>query len=436
MAIECRMETVRLVHRGSRIMSPLIPSILGLAVLVLAACSTAAPSATPTAPSEVGWGDGPGTVLPSGTLQLFPSAQPSPDWTLVEAPGWAYVPGFSLRLPPGWELHELQGIYSYVGEVVGDNVRLEFDYGAHSWTLDPAEDPERVYAVAYEGIGGVEAKLVIPTGDSGGYTGIYFENLGGQSFNLVGEDLTPEQQQTAFAIFRSIRSLGQSGSTKDPYDVTLEGPGVIRHDWDHAPLINGVRKIIQGTRVDGVCVYTYRMFRGPNDPPKIRRTLASNPDTCEELVEEGTLAYPAGNEPEDAAMESVTAVPRDQVTSLGVELVAIDSHWDNNSIALWWEGIEIEVSHWIMERSTDADGPWEVVTIRTPSELLPEDDPLKYARVWDSKLPPGHHYYYRLFACTNEGRTGYSNVVEATVPDFMPGLVPPIKERVKLTAPC
>ena len=75
-----------------------------------------------------------------------------------------------------------------------------------------------------------------------------------------------------------------------------------------------------------------------------------------------------------------------------------------------------------MERSTDADGPWEVVTIRTPSELLPEDDPLKYARVWDSKLPPGHHYYYRLFACTNEGRTGYSNVLEATVPDFMPWL--------------
>ena len=98
-----------------------------------------------------------------------------------------------------------------------------------------------------------------PTGDSGGYTGIYFENLGGQSFNLLGQDLTPEQQQTAFAIFRSIRSLGQSGSTKDPDEVTLEGPSVIRHDWDHAPLINGVRKIIQGTRVDGVCVYTYRM---------------------------------------------------------------------------------------------------------------------------------------------------------------------------------
>ena len=88
-----------------------------------------------------------GKVMSDGSLRPLLLAQPSPDWTLVEAPGWAYVPGFSLRLPPGWELNELQGIYSYVGEVVGDNVRLEFDYGAHSWTLDPAEDPERVYAV-------------------------------------------------------------------------------------------------------------------------------------------------------------------------------------------------------------------------------------------------------------------------------------------------
>ena len=45
------METVRLVHRESRIMSPLIPSILGLAVLVLAACSTVTPSATQQIPS-------------------------------------------------------------------------------------------------------------------------------------------------------------------------------------------------------------------------------------------------------------------------------------------------------------------------------------------------------------------------------------------------
>ena len=34
------------------------------------------------------------------------------DWTLIEAYGWPG--GFSLRLPEGWQLNELQGIDSYV----------------------------------------------------------------------------------------------------------------------------------------------------------------------------------------------------------------------------------------------------------------------------------------------------------------------------------
>ena len=68
----------------------------------------------------------------------------------------------------------------------------------------------------YDTIGGVEAKLVTPTDESGGITGVYFKHLGGPKLTMWGEDLTPAQQQVAFAIFRSIRSLGQSGSTKDP----------------------------------------------------------------------------------------------------------------------------------------------------------------------------------------------------------------------------
>ena len=148
-------------------------------------------------------------VFLNEAVQPFPSTQPPPDWRLVEAPGWESVPGFSLRLPAGWELNELQGIDSYVGEVVGDGVRLTFDYGAYSSSLSLGDDPEHTYAVTYEDIGGVEAKLVMPTGDSDGYTGVYFESLGGPKLNLVGKDLTPEQQETAFAIFRSIRVLGQ-----------------------------------------------------------------------------------------------------------------------------------------------------------------------------------------------------------------------------------
>ena len=41
-----------------------------------------------------------------------------------------------------------------------------------------------------------------------GYTGVYFADLGGLGLTLVGEDLTTGQQETAFAVFGSIRRLG------------------------------------------------------------------------------------------------------------------------------------------------------------------------------------------------------------------------------------
>lgn len=128
-------------------------------------------------------------------------------WNEVQAPGWPSQPGFALKLPPGWELQERQGIDSYVGEIVGDGVRLTFDYGAYSWDLDPVDDPEHEYNVSHEEIGGVSAKLVWPKGSSQGFTGVYFSTLGGPELNIYGKDLTQEQQRTALAIFRSVRNL-------------------------------------------------------------------------------------------------------------------------------------------------------------------------------------------------------------------------------------
>ena len=148
-------------------------------------------------------------VVPNEALQSFGNAQTQPDWRKVEVPGWPSQRGFSLRMPPGWELNELRGIDSYVGEVVGDGVRLVFDYGGFSWGLDPPDDQEHNYVVAYQNIGGVAAKLLIPIDASSGYIGVYFNKLSSSSLNLVGKDLTTEQQQTAMAIFRSIRFLGQ-----------------------------------------------------------------------------------------------------------------------------------------------------------------------------------------------------------------------------------
>ena len=140
---------------------------------------------------------------------LTPVFQPeiTEGWKEVEAPGYPSQPGFALKLPEGWELRDLQGIDSYVGEIVGDSVRLYSDYGFYSWNLNPDDDPEDEYNVTHEEIGEVEAKFIWPKGSSEGFTGVYFSSLGGPALNIYGEDLTQVQQRTAFAIFRSVRSL-------------------------------------------------------------------------------------------------------------------------------------------------------------------------------------------------------------------------------------
>ncbi len=149
-----------------------------------------------------------GEEVSVSTDRLYQDAGPSSDWREVEVLGWPSQAGFSLRLPPGWELNELQGVDSYVGELVGDGVWLTFDYGEFTSSLDPADAPDNAYAVNYWYNGGVAAKLLISLTPGAGYTGIYFSNLGGSRLNLFGEGLTVEQQRTAVGVFKSIRLLG------------------------------------------------------------------------------------------------------------------------------------------------------------------------------------------------------------------------------------
>ena len=151
------------------------------------------------------------------------SVQPAPDWRVVGAPGRPSQPGLSLQLPPGWELNELQGIDSHVGEVTGDGARLAFDYSVFPWSLDQVGYPAHTYIVAYQRVGGFDATLFISTTPGEGFTGVYFPDLGGLSFHLVGEDLTPEQQEIAIAIFRSIRLPGNEGG--DAGDAGTHKPG-------------------------------------------------------------------------------------------------------------------------------------------------------------------------------------------------------------------
>ena len=192
-------------------------------------------------------GDGKRIQLPQAIEQAL-AAQPSPDWTLVEAPGLADQPGFSLRLPTGWELRETRPLDSYVGELVGHGVELRFDYGRFSAMLNPDSRPETIYVLVYEDIGGYEAKLVIPLDPSGGLTGVHFRAIDGLRLTIVGKDLTPEQQRTAFAIFRSIRSANRaadepSASKSNPRLVIRRGPmSVIHEGIDYEAVAGPIRE--------------------------------------------------------------------------------------------------------------------------------------------------------------------------------------------------
>ena len=173
--------------------------LIGVTLLLAAtaACGgqpTTDPTATPA-------------VTPTSTVVA--SSDVPTDWHLVGVP--IGQPRFSLWLPPGWQLNELQGIDSLVGEIVGDDMLLGFDFG---WYSNPLADEDYpLHIVTYEDIGGRRAKLVQPSEGMAGSVGVYFEdfdNLGEASFavdrlTIVGRGLSKEQQETAFTVFRSIR---------------------------------------------------------------------------------------------------------------------------------------------------------------------------------------------------------------------------------------
>ena len=120
--------------------------LIGLTLLLAAAAACGGEPATDRTPTPTA------TATP---IDVAPAQVPA-NWHLVAVPRGE--PRFSLRLPPGWQLNELQGIDSIVGEIVGEGVRLGFDFGRYSGSL--ADDDDPVHTVTYEDIGGRRAKLV------------------------------------------------------------------------------------------------------------------------------------------------------------------------------------------------------------------------------------------------------------------------------------
>jgi hypothetical protein len=114
---------------------------------------------------------------------------------------------FSLFAPAGWEFHQLQGVDSYVGEFVGDGVKLRFDFGGYSNSLKEEKKP--AYVVTDKSIGGHRARIVSPRTPGHGITGVYFRNVGdSNALTVFRHDLTSTQQELVLKIFETLQFGG------------------------------------------------------------------------------------------------------------------------------------------------------------------------------------------------------------------------------------
>lgn len=145
--------------------------------------------------------------------QLAPAQDAPPGWRRIEvAPREGARGYFSIALPPGWAYEPLQGIDSFVGRFVSEEAELGFDFGAWSNPLPGAG--EAGYQVEFERIACAKAKLVRAVEAPARVTGVFFENtgvgmgvapFGFARLEVSGIDLSPELQELAVEIFRSIR---------------------------------------------------------------------------------------------------------------------------------------------------------------------------------------------------------------------------------------
>ena len=111
------------------------------------------------------------------------------------------------------------------------------------------------------------------------------------------------------------------GASSGDAPVELTGENVVEYDHsDSFTIRNSERKIDQGEAIDGGCKFTTRLERATGEPAKAARTLATDFDTCERVIEAGTLTsedleeiYEEG----EGNKESIPAAPEDNSASTG-----------------------------------------------------------------------------------------------------------------------
>ncbi|MCI0437601.1 MAG: hypothetical protein L0177_00530 [Chloroflexi bacterium] len=164
------------------------------------------------------------TILPL-LLAALACTQNTPDIASPLNDGWTEVkvqserlpalPGFTMKLPPGWCANHRPGDQAYLGTIHGDGALLYFHYYAGARGTPLSQLPESEYSVTFETLDGVSIRLARPRDDLNGRTEAALTNLHGDSspIGLVisGNDLTEEHREHLIAIARSVRSLDAEG---------------------------------------------------------------------------------------------------------------------------------------------------------------------------------------------------------------------------------
>ena len=122
---------------------------------------------------------------------------------------------FSILAPAGWKFRQLEGVDSYVGEFVGQNITLTFDFGRYSDGY--FKKPKQSAFVFRESINGHPAKLVKPRPQEHGVTSVYFGRVRGRnSLYVWGKNLDDSHEQLVWRMFHTIRFGGPMPSSFIP----------------------------------------------------------------------------------------------------------------------------------------------------------------------------------------------------------------------------
>lgn len=125
-----------------------------------------------------------------------PSYVPPSTWHAAE------TDYFTLWLPAGWYVVELQGIDSYVGQITNGTTTFYFDYGIYSTHLIREGDTR--YTVTYEEIDNDDAELIRPKTAEGNISGVYIDH-GSKDLTISATGLSSTNTDLLFNIARTVQ---------------------------------------------------------------------------------------------------------------------------------------------------------------------------------------------------------------------------------------